>query len=131
MLYLRLVRQNLPSNSQTFGNLILVTDSREERICYTLEPPLESSMLIPVGEYSLQVTPSPKFNRNLPLLCNVPGHSGIRIHAGNDVTDTHGCILVGLMHDFSSLSYSRPVERMITDLCTKFKINKIVIENEY
>ena len=131
MLYLRLVRQNLPLNSQTFGNLFLVSEAREERLCYTLEPSLESPQLIPIGEYGICVTLSPRFNRRLPLLLDVPGHSGIRIHAGNTVHDTLGCILVGVFHDFSSLSYSRPVERLITDLCLQFKINKIVIENEY
>lgn len=131
MLYLRLVRQNLPLNSQTFGNLLLVSDSREERLCYTLEPPIESCQLIPPGEYGILVTLSPRFHRRLPLLLDVPSHSGIRIHAGNTVHDTQGCILVGVFHDFSSLSYSRPVERMITDLCSQFNVTKIVIENEY
>ena len=54
---------------------------------------------IPEGRYAVVITYSPKFKQWLPLLLGGPDFNrlfqGIRIHAGNTVKDTQGCILVG------------------------------------
>jgi hypothetical protein len=50
---------------------------------------------IPSGMYEVEITYSQRFKRDLPLLLNVPGFAGIRIHAGNTEDETSGCILVG------------------------------------
>lgn len=50
---------------------------------------------IPTGTYSVSITYSPRFAKKLPLLENVKGFTGIRIHAGNTADDSSGCIIVG------------------------------------
>lgn len=50
---------------------------------------------IPLGRYALDLSWSPRFKRELPIILGVPGFSGIRIHGGRDETATHGCVLVG------------------------------------
>ena len=50
--------------------------------------------IIPCGTYPVRVTWSPKFKRMLPLLLNVPGRSGIRVHRGTRPEHSRGCILV-------------------------------------
>ena len=66
---------------------------------YTLEPPrLEppaKPRAIPPGNYILTWAFSPKHNRFVPLVENVPDFEGIEIHIGNYPKDTLGCLLVG------------------------------------
>ena len=50
---------------------------------------------IPYGTYTVILTYSNRFKKVLPLLENVKGFEGIRIHQGNTAADTNGCLLVG------------------------------------
>lgn len=54
---------------------------------------------IPAGRYRVTLTMSARFKRIMPLLNDVPGFAGIRIHPGNTATDTDGCILVGMAQE--------------------------------
>jgi hypothetical protein len=58
---------------------------------------------IPCGKYKIIVSLSPRLKRRLPLLLNVPGFTGIRIHGGKNETWTEGCILVGENKEKGSL----------------------------
>ena len=56
---------------------------------------IKGNTCIPYGTYHITITYSPRFKKNLPLLNNVKGFDGIRIHSGNKPQDTEGCLLPG------------------------------------
>lgn len=74
------------------GNLNIY--DRKELIfsCRTLE---NFGKRIKTGKYILVYNYSPKFDRDLYLVNGDHTRQGIRIHNGNRVKDTSGCILVG------------------------------------
>ena len=113
-MYIQLIR-NKPQGKALFGQLYV----DGEYFCDTLE---NTDYAIPTGFYRLRVTMSPRFKIFLPILDGVWGYrgsgvegsgvtskhlnskaseprsakrTGIRIHAGNTIQDTEGCILVG------------------------------------
>ncbi|HXC06995.1 MAG TPA: DUF5675 family protein [Bacteroidia bacterium] len=68
--------------------------------CFTCEDverdvKIPGETAIPRGIYEVVITFSARFKRPLPLLLNVPGYEGIRIHPGNTAADTEGCLLPG------------------------------------
>ena len=50
---------------------------------------------IPYGRYEVDWTMSARFKKMMPILLNVKGYSGIRIHKGNTEIDSLGCLLCG------------------------------------
>ena len=84
---IKLIR-NQPQGKALFGQLYVDGTF----FCDTLE---NTDYAIPSGFYRLRVTMSPRFKIFLPILDGVIGRTGIRIHAGNTIDHTEGCILVG------------------------------------
>ncbi len=96
-----------------------------------------TDVLIPEGRYRVRLTesarakagtlwspypdepfdpPSPLDHR-LPLICDVPRHDGIRIHAFNSAKESLGCIGVGTDHTAMAITHSRPaVTRIVNEL---------------
>lgn len=62
---------------------------------------------IPSGIYEVQITYSPKYKKLMPLIMNVKGYSGVRIHSGNSAKDTLGCLLVGKNKEVGKVLESR------------------------
>jgi len=83
--------------------------TEDKYFCDTLEPTwrdyangaykVKGRSAIPEGRYAVVISWSPKFKMWLPILLGGPEFNkqwqGIRIHMGNTVKDTQGCILVG------------------------------------
>jgi hypothetical protein len=85
-------------NVSTQGELYV--DESTIREAYTLELPvkdgLSGSCILP-GRYKVVRAFSRHFQRDMPLLENVPHRTGIEIHWGDYPRNTDGCILVGKM----------------------------------
>lgn len=64
------------------------------------------SKRIQMGNYQVELTSSPKFKKDLPIIYNglVTKRRGIRIHEGNSVKDTEGCILIGNTANLNSFT---------------------------
>ena len=94
-----LLERTEKTKTYTAGRLSFVNELGKAYFCDTLEPPMpkynQTTRAIPEGRYDVAITWSPKFKRWLPILLRVPRREGIRIHAGNNPSDSSGCILVG------------------------------------
>lgn len=100
-----------------FGDTFTVGElyCNDKFICYTLEDKVrqvegqpvslwkvQNETAIPTGTYDVSITMSNRFQTKLPLLADVPGFTGIRIHTGNSSKNTEGCLLVGMTWDGKS-----------------------------
>lgn len=96
-----LLLQREPAIGQAVLGDLFVNGLRKYRTLERLD------VLIPIGRYKVLLTPSyratvgtlwsPLPDHRLPLVCDVPGRDGIRIHALNDASESDGCIGVGMM----------------------------------
>lgn len=89
---------------------------------------IKGKTAIPVGIYTVLLTYSPKYKKVMPLINNVKGYSGIRIHSGNTSKDTEGCLLVGKNTVVGRLTDSRNTFNALFKRLQQKGSNKITIE---
>ena len=120
----------------------------ENFICYVLEDKdrgLQQSMsageimtlkvkaltAIPYGKYQIVKTFSNRFQKEMPMLANVKGFEGIRIHKGNTDKDTEGCLIPGLSMGSDTVGQStqatEKVYKLIDDALVKKELIYITI----
>ena len=87
--------------------------------CYTIEDQVRKYKEVPGGtaippyldqeplRFRVVLTKSPRFNKVLPELLNVPDFRAVRIHSGNTADDSEGCIIVGQRQGKSAVFESR------------------------
>ncbi len=111
----------------TLGELFIQGINEPVFECYTLEDvvrpagqKVQNATAIPTGTYRVVLDWSPRFQKNMFHVLDVPGFDGIRIHSGNTAEDTDGCLLVGQTVDLSngSIGASRiAYEHLFRKLC--------------
>lgn len=101
-------------------------------IYYTIE---RFDKMIPEGSHFMQLTYSPKFKKVLPLIWSdtVSKNRGIRIHSGNTVKDTDGCILIGNTSDLTQLKIgsSVPAVAQLVKALDRSNVYGLLIRNKF
>ena len=136
-----LLKPHIKTDNSTISDLF-VNDKFE---CYILEDVdrgLKSSMTleeinakkiygrkaIPEGKYEIIFNYSNRFKKVMPLLINVPGFEGIRIHPGNYPVNTLGCLLPGIALKIDTVLQSKiAYNNLILKLKKVHKNEKIFI----
>ena len=85
---------------------------------------------IPTGTYQVKVTMSNRFNKLMPILIDVPGFEGVRVHAGNKPEDTEGCILIGVKASAGLLTMSREKTKAVYDMIQNALNNREMVQIE-
>lgn len=75
-------------------NNIYFADTLED-VVRNQDVKIHGKTAIPFGTYKIIMNMSNRFKKRMPLLLDVQGFAGIRIHSGNFSSQTNGCILVG------------------------------------
>lgn len=82
---------------------------------------------IPTGIYRIKITHSPKYKKQMPLVEDVKGFEGIRIHSGNTAKDSLGCIIVGENKVKGKVINSRATYNKLFDLIKNEKDIYLII----
>lgn len=82
---------------------------------------------IPTGIYRIKITYSSKYKKQMPLVEDVKGFEGIRIHSGNTAKDSLGCIIVGENKVKGKVINSRATYNKLFDLIKNEKDIYLII----
>ena len=105
-------------------------DSMEEKEIKAKK--IKGQTAIPTGIYTVKITYSPKYKKLMPLVDNVKGYQGIRIHSGNTHKDTSGCLLVGKNKEVGKVLESRKTFNALYKILTTTKEHIIIdIQRKY
>ena len=132
-----LLKRMARKDSYTIGKLYI----NDEYFCDTLEDKdrgltqsmslaeiskkkIYSQTAIPSGTYLVTITHSNKYKRKMPLINDVPGYAGIRIHSGNTHQDTAGCILVGKNKAVGKVLESRATYQKLFEILSNVDSNE-------
>ena len=80
---------------------------------------IKKETAIPTGTYRVTITYSNRFKKNMPLINDVKGFEGIRIHSGNTNQDTEGCVLVGFNKVKGNVINSRDTYNKLFSILSK------------
>ena len=80
---------------------------------------IKKETAIPTGTYKVTITYSNRFKKNMPLINDVKGFEGIRIHSGNTDKDTEGCVLVGFNKVKGNVINSRDTYNKLFSILSK------------
>ncbi len=84
---------------------------------------------IPYGEYEVILNHSNRFKKIMPLLLNVKGFEGVRIHGGNTDANTLGCPLLGAKRTDKSIFECAAINKDFIDkLKHALQFNKVFIQ---
>ena len=106
-MHLRVIRE--PSTAAATLGILLIDGVFA---CWTLEDvvrpvKIPGETAIPAVRYAVRLSLSQRFQKLLPEVLDVPGFTGIRIHAGNTRKDTAGCLLVGRVRAVDRIEESK------------------------
>ena len=108
-----IVKRGASANGGTEGVMLI----NGEKFCYTIEdenrfleqylPDVDMLLkhkiagrtCIPAGRYEIKMTWSPRFNKMMPEIMDVPGYTGVRLHPANRAEELEGCIAPGFGND--------------------------------
>lgn len=79
---------------------------------------------IPCGTYRMELTMSNRFKRALPLLYNVKGYEGVRLHRGNTAEDSLGCPILGMKKGVDAVYQSTVAEVALVNMIEELPIDE-------